>query len=79
MKTFIRFVIFKGDVLAVFMYGSANRHCPVVGGMMRDCYARIGQHGTCYDGMERRKRATPEQYTPLKKEMESIGYDLEMV
>lgn len=72
MKTYVRFVQFKGEILAVFMRSSANRSiCPEY----RDCYSHIGQHGRCYDGMEKRKRATQEQYQPLKNELEAIGYD----
>lgn len=73
MKTYVRFVQFKGEILAVFMRSSADlRHNGYQ--WMRQCYAHIGQHGDCYDGMQRRKRATPEQYQPLLNELKSIGY-----
>ena len=32
------------------------------GDWVRSCYAHNGQHGECYDGMQRRKRATKEEY-----------------
>ena len=80
MKTYVRFIIFKGEVLAVFMRRSAKeRYSSASGTYLRQCYSYIGQHGECYDGMQRRKRATPEQYAPLKQEMESIGYELEVI
>ncbi len=79
MKTFIRFVIFEGELLAVFMRKDAGLHYSQMSGSVRNCYAHIGQHGTCYDGMQRRKRATPDQYKELKVEMESIGYQLQVI
>lgn len=79
MKTFIRFVIFKGEVLAVFMRHCAGRRLDGNNEGTRTSYAHVGQHGECYDGMYRRKQATPEQYADLKAEMESIGYDLEVM
>lgn len=44
------------------------------------CYSHIGQHSEysveyCHDC----KPATPEQYADLKAELESIGYNLEVV
>lgn len=84
MKTYVRFVMFEGEVLAVFMRKDACIRYPLIRGeavmpRIRGCYAHIGQHGTCYDGMEKRKRATPEQYEPLKREMEALGYELEVI
>ena len=78
MKTFIRFVIFKGEVLAVFMRKDAGMR---FNGRqwLRGCYAHIGQHGDCYDGMQRRKKATRDQYKELKREMESMGYQLTII
>ena len=75
MKTFIRFVIFKGEILAVFMRKDAGR-CFNGRQWLRGCYAHIGQHGDCYDGMQRRKQATQDQYKELKQEMKSLGYQL---
>ena len=75
-KTYVRFVIFKGEVLAVFMRTSADVRCDYRGYWVRSCYARVGQHGECYDGMQKRKPATKEQYAPLAKELESLGYNL---
>lgn len=79
MKTFIRFVVFKGEILAVFMRKDACRRYSFQGHKVRTCYAHIGQHSDCYDGMQRRKRATLKQYFPLKREMERIGYQLEVI
>lgn len=74
-KTYVRFVIFKDELLAVFMRKSAGlNYTP--GGWKRQCYAHIGQHGDCYDGMQKRKRATKKEYKELKKELECIGYNL---
>lgn len=44
------------------------------------CYAHIGQHSTCgYLYADACKRAKPEQYNDLKTELESIGYNLEII
>lgn len=79
MKTYIRFVQFKGEILAVFMRKDACIRWTVGNSRIRTCYAHIGQHGECYDGMQRRKRATLKQYFPLKREMERLGYELEVI
>lgn len=76
--TYIRFVIFKGEILAVFMRQSAGVRFNG-SGWVRGCYAHIGQHSDCYDGMQGRKKASPTEYALLKSEMESIGYNLELI
>ena len=78
MKTFIRFVVFKGEILAVFMRRDSLRRWAGKS-WVRMCYAHIGQHGECYDGMQKRKRATVEQSKELKLEMENIGYKLKVI
>lgn len=46
---------------------------------MKLCYAHIGQHGTCSPIYQRESRpATPEEYDPLKRELEQIGYVLKV-
>lgn len=43
-------------------------------------YAHIGQHGGCSIVYARKcKKATPEQYADLKNELESIGYNLNII
>lgn len=42
-------------------------------------YSHIGQHGPCSPAYEAESRpATEEEYLPLKKELESIGYNLKI-
>ena len=43
------------------------------------CYAHVGQHGSCSYSFLKRTKATKEQYTPLLKELQSIGYNVEVV
>ena len=43
------------------------------------CYAHVGQHSSAHVSFKRRVRATKSQYTPLLKELKSIGYHLEIV
>lgn len=40
------------------------------------CYARVGQHGNAHPSFMRRKRATPDQYSALARELEGLGYNL---
>ena len=85
----VTFVVFEGEVLAVFRAirdenGKWVREKPYIDGSGRaviDCYAHAGQHGTCCPGiLWNCRRANPEEYLPLKHEMENIvGYDIEPV
>lgn len=44
------------------------------------CYAHIGQHSECSpEYVANLEKATPEQYADLKDELESIGYNLEII
>ena len=44
------------------------------------CYAHVGQHSySCYDYYRECKPATPEEYKDLKQELESIGYNVEVI
>lgn len=59
-----------GGVLAVF---PETRHINTL-----TCYAHVGQHGSA--SVEYVKKLKPaDDYTELKKELESIGYNLEVV
>ena len=85
----VTFVVFEGEVLAIFRairdeHGKWVREKPYIDGSGRaviDCYAHVGQHGTCCPGiLWNCRRAKPEEYLPLKHEMEDIvGYDIEPV
>lgn len=60
-----------GDVYALFPELPADRrgHC--------ECYAHVGQHGAAYPGAIAGTRpATAEEIAPLKRELESLGYIL---
>lgn len=44
------------------------------------CYSHIGQHSSCHpDYAKESRRATPEEYDSLKNELESIGYEIEII
>ena len=44
------------------------------------CYEHVGQHGAfSKDYYPETKPATESEYAPLKKELENIGYDLNIV
>lgn len=65
----------QADIVALFPE-SKYRH-PQLGKMFVTCYQHIGQHSDgvpeYFEGLE---QATPEEYTPLKEELESLGYNL---
>lgn len=74
MRTVVIFRVFKdGDVLALFPYEPGT-------GEPDSCssYQRVGQHSSAdYTHCIKATRpATPEEYAPLKAELESIGYEL---
>lgn len=77
-------VIFRIDkygkdkqVTAVFPYEESTVGKP----WLRTCYAHIGQHGACDKAWvyEYTRPATPEEYAPLKKELERMGYSLQVL
>ena len=46
-----------------------------------DCYAHLGQHSTCSESFlaEKCKKALETEYQDLKTELESIGYNLNII
>jgi len=46
---------------------------------MITCYAHIGQHSSADESFLRRKLATREEYLPLLRELESLGYVVTVV
>jgi hypothetical protein len=59
------------DVTAVFPFEEAIRDKPYMG-----CYAHVGQHGSCHIDwvVESTRAATPEEYAPLKRELEQAPF-----
>lgn len=63
----------EGDIIALFPYEKEGPH-------LCTCYQHTGQHGAA-DGpgvVGDTKPATPEEYADLKKELEGIGYVLDV-
>lgn len=75
-KTKVIFRKSKHEVLAIFPEEPATRD-----GHECTCYAHTGQHSACDPFISRRgyRLATPEEYAPLKAELERIGYTLHVV
>lgn len=80
----------KTDVLFLIEKPEGNLPCNVFAffpknvysdnSKMFDCYAHIGQHSSCHiDYAKECKQATQEQYADLLKELESIGYNLNVL
>lgn len=86
MKTKVLFLIdkpedqFTGDhergTTGVFAYFPEVVH----NGELKTCYSHIGQHSACHpDYAKECKEATPDQYADLKKELEGLGYNLNVI
>lgn len=71
----VMFRVFQGDVIALFPHEVHNNHGDVVS------YMHVGQHGSAdYKDIVRNARlATPTEYLPLMRELESIGYHVSIV
>jgi hypothetical protein len=75
-KTKVVFRVFKGEVTAVFPEEPAVAFQP----WTCLCYSHVGQHSSCELQylIYASKAATPEQYADLRRELESIGYVLDI-
>lgn len=83
------FVVHEGEVLAIFrairdQEGKWQKETPYIGTctgrLCLDCYAHVGQHDVCDPSLLKCRRAKPEEYLPLKRELEEIvGYNVEVV
>lgn len=46
----------------------------------KSCYSHVGQHSICSpDYIRRCRKATPDEYKELLEELESIGYNLNII
>jgi hypothetical protein len=77
IKVDVHFRKFNGDynnqVTAVFPYVTD-------GSLDVVCYAHVGQHSSVeWNYVPMSKPATKAEYAPLKKELESIGYEVKTV
>ena len=63
--------------------GKWQKETPYIDGSGKavlNCYAHVGQHGECDPALLKCRRAKPEEYLPLKRELEEIvGYNVEVV
>lgn len=76
-------------MLAIFrairdLEGKWQKETPYIDGSGKavlNCYAHMGQHGTCCpEILWNCRRAKPEEYLPLKRELEEIvGYNVEVL
>jgi len=77
MKTKTIFRKFKdtGEIIALFPEIPHD-----VNGITCSSYMHVGQHGASSLGLhDVSKPAKPEEYAPLQRELESIGYDLQVI
>lgn len=76
-KTLVRFLYNEKteDLFAYFPQHFYNKRTHGHG--VRTCYSHVGQHSACTIEYAKESRvATPAEYADLKKELESIGYEL---
>lgn len=63
------------DLFAFF----PNEDYNSVSSLTKVCYSHVGQHSACaMDYANESRLATKEEYTDLQKELEGIGYNLEL-
>lgn len=67
--TRVKFIVFQGDIVAIFPDIIWNLKGDVTS------YMRIGQHGPASKSLIRCKAAMKEQYETLLKELVGQGYD----
>lgn len=86
MKTDVLFLWERDEPKDVFAYFPNEQYYGKIQGMtaidmaMRTCYAHIGQHSACHPDYARECReASPEEFKPLMEELESIGYNLNIL
>lgn len=74
-KTQVLFRYWRKEIIALFPYLIANYNGNV------ESYQHVGQHGGAdYLGIIQGSRpATKKEYKDLKKELESLGYNLEQI
>lgn len=74
--TIVLFRVFQGEVLALFPAEAVHMNP-----WMCSCYAHMGQHGSADVNMviHKSRRATPEEYADLKRELEQRGYVLKIM
>lgn len=80
MATLTKFVKEKqnGEIVAYFPQLNYNKR--LYGTSTKTCYAHIGQHSACSVDYINNNcvKATKEEYTPLLKELQSIGYEIKI-
>lgn len=65
----------ESDLFAFFPEEDYND----ISSLTKVCYAHVGQHSACVIYYAKESRvATKEEYSDLEKELESIGYNLEL-
>lgn len=75
--TRVKFVNLDNEVFALFPDELYNER--LYGKDQVMSYMRIGQHGAASRSFMRRKSVGPEKYASLKRELETIGYKLEVI
>lgn len=81
MKTKVKFLVHpdpEDDIFAIFPEDMHNEL--VYGDTMLTSYSHEGQHSACHiDYANESREATEKEYTPLKEELESLGYKFEIL
>jgi len=72
-ETKVKFVMFDGDVIALFPDEIYNDN--LYGNKFIESYQYIGQHAAASRGLLRKKEATTNQFLPLYKELIKQGYN----
>lgn len=70
--TKVKFKIFKGDVIALFIDELYNEY--LYGNTQIMSYQHVGQHGAASSSLKKCRNAKPQQYNSLLKELKLLGY-----
>lgn len=75
--TRVKFIKFQGDIIALFPDELYNER--LYGKTKIMSYMHMGQHSSASNSLMKLRYATPEDYTPLLKELKRIGYYLDVM
>ncbi len=79
-KTRVKFLVNLRDNILMAFFPDELYNKELYGDTMLTCYEHIGQHSSCDIAYANECRlATKKEYKALKKELESIGYNLEVI
>lgn len=79
-KTKVQFLCHEENKDLYAFFPDTNEGVNEVNDELYSCYSTVGQHSSAtFEYARESRRATPEEYKDLQKELENIGYNLEII